>query len=325
MGRITNKHHEPEHHVIMKTLETQPKCEVILSPRQCKNPVKSQQTEKHELAFDTGWTQHWSSLEVAAAQLGRSFHWNRSTLTTQGNCHKPEVSKCPRPISLHKNCYLSEATFFLIGSPVTWRLNWAKKSRSRSVVFDMGLRDSLVTSSLQKCWFYTMSCGIADHFKLHVASIQYIHCNGMSWAPSQACHVIYLDAPVKVYPFLLRAQLLGTEKSLNFKAGLHEKSNWKWPTMFDCWMVFQCISYIWGNISILPTNVGIAINNHLFLMVGIPPIKMMIRGMVYGIAIPTLTESKALPGCVSDSEKSRLQLRLGTWPTCPTPKPKGQE
>ena len=32
------KHHRPEHHLIMTTWKTQPKCEVTLSPRQCKNP-----------------------------------------------------------------------------------------------------------------------------------------------------------------------------------------------------------------------------------------------------------------------------------------------
>ena len=41
------KHHELEHHVIMNAWSTQPKCEVTLSPRQCKNPGKSQQTEKN--------------------------------------------------------------------------------------------------------------------------------------------------------------------------------------------------------------------------------------------------------------------------------------
>ena len=46
------------------------------------NPRKSQKLKKTNL-LDTSWTQHWSTLEVACAQLGRSFHWNRSTLTTQ--------------------------------------------------------------------------------------------------------------------------------------------------------------------------------------------------------------------------------------------------
>ena len=40
------------------------------------------------------------------------------------------------------------------------------------------------------------------------------------------------------------------------------------------------------------SNVGVAIKNHPFLMVGIQPIKMIKNGdewgMVYGIAIPTL-------------------------------------
>ena len=45
-------------------------------------PTKKSKTEKTNL-LDTSWTQHWSTLEVACAQLGRSFHWNRSTLTTQ--------------------------------------------------------------------------------------------------------------------------------------------------------------------------------------------------------------------------------------------------
>ena len=49
------KHYEPEHHVIMKTWQTQLKCEVTLSPRQCKNPGKSQQTAKTNL-LDTSWT-----------------------------------------------------------------------------------------------------------------------------------------------------------------------------------------------------------------------------------------------------------------------------
>ena len=46
------------------------------------NPRKNQKLKKTNL-LDTSWTQHWSTLEVACAQLGRSFHWNRSTLTTQ--------------------------------------------------------------------------------------------------------------------------------------------------------------------------------------------------------------------------------------------------
>ena len=48
------------------------------------NPRKSQKLKKTNL-LDTSWTQHWSTLEVACAQLGRSFHWNRSTLTTQSS------------------------------------------------------------------------------------------------------------------------------------------------------------------------------------------------------------------------------------------------
>ena len=47
------------------------------------NPRKSQKLKKKTNLLDTSWTQHWSTLEVACAQLGRSFHWNRSTLTTQ--------------------------------------------------------------------------------------------------------------------------------------------------------------------------------------------------------------------------------------------------
>ena len=46
-------------------------------------PTKKSKTEKKTNLLDTSWTQHWSTLEVACAQLGRSFHWNRSTLTTQ--------------------------------------------------------------------------------------------------------------------------------------------------------------------------------------------------------------------------------------------------
>ena len=47
-------------------------------------PTKKSKIEKKKTnLLDTSWTQHWSTLEVACAQLGRSFHWNRSTLTTQ--------------------------------------------------------------------------------------------------------------------------------------------------------------------------------------------------------------------------------------------------
>ena len=48
-------------------------------------PTKKSKTEKKTNLLDTSWTQHWSTLEVACAQLGRSFHWNRSTLTTQSS------------------------------------------------------------------------------------------------------------------------------------------------------------------------------------------------------------------------------------------------
>ena len=61
---------------------TQPKYEVTQSLWQCKTHEKVKKLKKTNL-LDTNWTQHWSTLEVACAQLGRSFHWNRSTLTTQ--------------------------------------------------------------------------------------------------------------------------------------------------------------------------------------------------------------------------------------------------
>ena len=44
-------------------------------------PTKKSKNWKKTNLLDTSWTQH--CLEVACAQLGRSFHWNRSTLTTQ--------------------------------------------------------------------------------------------------------------------------------------------------------------------------------------------------------------------------------------------------
>ena len=39
----------------------------------------------------------------------------------------------------------------------------------------------------------------------------------------------------------------------------------------------------------IPTNVDIAIINHPFVMVGIPPIKMVMNGGLFITAIPTLT------------------------------------
>ena len=42
--------------------------------------------------LDTSWTQHLSTLEVVCAQLGRSFHWNRSTLTMQGTVFYPSIT-----------------------------------------------------------------------------------------------------------------------------------------------------------------------------------------------------------------------------------------
>ena len=77
------KYYEPEHHVIRKTWQTQRKCEVTQGskgPRQCKNPGKSQQTAKLTCSTQAGRNKLVNFR--SCVQLGRSFHWNRSTLAT---------------------------------------------------------------------------------------------------------------------------------------------------------------------------------------------------------------------------------------------------
>ena len=107
--------------------------------------VKREHSGKTNL-LDTSWTQHLSTLEVVCAQLGRSFHWNRSTLTTQSSKVLHEISIHVQTSPWHSSHYItitSPYLSYLIPFPSTacswWTARACSKACSASRVFAASL------------------------------------------------------------------------------------------------------------------------------------------------------------------------------------------